>query len=128
MVANRLLAAPYPIPFQPSPPSAPSPSIAFRHPRYPPRLNRLFSLPRVDFTGNPDRPKGVHHRTAFLACQIVANNAFDGRLYADKEGQQPVQTALDGILTDDAYYFIVNQDRIFPDPLFYGTSGPGFSR
>jgi hypothetical protein len=52
---------------------------------------------------------GVHHRTALLACQIIAGNAFHNSFLAlDRAGQQPVQVMLDGVLTDTQYYFIVN--------------------
>jgi hypothetical protein len=52
---------------------------------------------------------GVHHRTALLACQIIAGNAFDNSRFAfDKAGQQPVQVPLDGVLTDNQYYLIVD--------------------
>jgi len=50
----------------------------------------------------------VHYQTALVACQIIANNAFaTGRLTLDQAGQQLVDLPLDGILTEDTYYFFV---------------------
>jgi hypothetical protein len=81
-------------------------SILFLHPGYRPPLNILLSLPRVDRSADSAAPFGVHHRTALLACQIIADNAFDtGYLSVDKEGQQRVAVELEGVLTGDAYYF-----------------------
>ena len=79
--------------------------ILFYHPGYPAPGNIILYLPRVDIT--PDTAIiGVHHRTALLACQIIANNAFDGRLALDQAGQQIVNVPLDDVLTEKAYYFI----------------------
>lgn len=82
---------------------------------------------------------GVHHGTALLACQIIANNAFDGYLTTDREGQERVTVGAGGILTADSYWFIANrrgddlnevegrdvypivpsfQDWVFPDQYF----------
>lgn len=52
---------------------------------------------------------GVHHRTALQACQIIANNAFHGYLATDRDGRDAVKAALDGLLTEDNYWFIVNR-------------------
>jgi hypothetical protein len=108
MEPDRFLSARYPVPFESQ--RAPERYIAFRHPAYPPRLNILFQLPRVDPTGHAHSQRGVHHRTALLACQIIANNAFDGHLYEDKLGKYLVSTALDGVLEKDDYFFIINED------------------
>ena len=81
--------------------------IKFLHPGYSAPTNTLLSLPRVDRRADTTA-FGVYHRTALLACQIIADNAFDtGRLTLDKAGQQPVNVPLDGILTEKTYYFIV---------------------
>ncbi|KAL2141621.1 hypothetical protein VTI28DRAFT_2167 [Corynascus sepedonium] len=78
--------------------------IYFLHPGYDSH-NTLLSLPRVDSTTST---YGVHHRTALLACQIIAGNAFMNSFLAfNKAGQQRVQVPLDGILIDKQYYFIV---------------------
>jgi len=80
--------------------------IEFLHPGYS-AINVLLFLPRVDRKADT-ATFGVYHRTALLACQIIADNAFDtGRLTLDKAGQQPVNVPLDGILTEETYYFIV---------------------
>ena len=80
--------------------------IRFLHPGYS-FSNILLSLPRVDPVEGTTT-FGVHSRTALVACQIIAGNAFDtGRLTLDQAGQQDVN---DDILTKDAYYFIVGDD------------------
>ena len=48
--------------------------ISFLHPGYE-ALNVLLRLPRVDRTSSGSF--GVCHRTALLACQVIANNAFE---------------------------------------------------
>ena len=81
--------------------------IRFLHPGYPDRQNMFLSLPRVDST--PTGTFGVHHATALLACQVIANNTFDNsRLTLDMEGQQQVTTPAEDILTQSSYYFIVD--------------------
>jgi hypothetical protein len=81
-------------------------NIGFHHPGYG-VPNLMLTMARVDTTTS--NHYGVYHRTALLACQIVANNIFDrGRFALDREGQQRVQVPLDGVLTDDKYFFIVD--------------------
>lgn len=75
-------------------------NISFKHPGYESRSDVLFWLPRLD-------DGGVHHGTALLACQIVADNAFDGYLTIDRDGQHRVSTALDGVLRAESYWFVV---------------------
>ncbi|KAK0703759.1 hypothetical protein B0T26DRAFT_744454 [Lasiosphaeria miniovina] len=87
--------------------------IRFRHPGYD-SLDLLLTLPRVDSTRSIST-YGVHHRTALLACQIIAGNAFANSYFSlDKAGQQQVQVSLDGILTDTDYYFIVEGSVLYP--------------
>ncbi|KAH8748879.1 hypothetical protein F5883DRAFT_582143 [Diaporthe sp. PMI_573] len=107
-----------PAPFMPS-----HPAIAFYHPRYE-APDALFRLPRLDANAL-ERPSpsssspssslnyklGVHYRTALLACQIVANNAFGGFLATDREGQQRVTSQPDDILCNDEYWFIADASR-----------------
>ncbi|KAF4627293.1 hypothetical protein G7Y89_g10861 [Cudoniella acicularis] len=84
--------------------------ICFHHPGYR-TSGLLLTLPRVDSTVAADGTPayGVHHRTALLACQIIAGNAFNNSRFAvDREGRQPVQVPLDGVLTDSQYYFIID--------------------
>jgi len=86
-------------------PSLPSEDICFLHPGYA-GYNLLLTLPRVDRT--TISTYGVYHRTALLACQIIAGNVFNNSYFTlDKAGQQRAQVLLDGILTDNEYYFIV---------------------
>jgi hypothetical protein len=92
-------------------------AISFLHPGYNEPINVLFRMPRVDRVpsstsayGDRDELRfGVHHRTALTACQIVANNAFDGFLALDAAGAQRVDVSvpLDGILMASVYYFVV---------------------
>ncbi|KAH6636842.1 hypothetical protein F5144DRAFT_591857 [Chaetomium tenue] len=69
-----------------------------------PRVDRVDHVPSVDGA----LQFGLHHRTALTACQIVANNAFDGFLALDRAGTQPVNASVPivGILTASEYYFI----------------------
>jgi hypothetical protein len=91
-------------------------AIRFLHPGYPSH-NTLLSLPRVDRVENTTT-FGVYHRTALLACQIIAGNAFDtSHLTLDKEGQRPVNLLLDDILTEEEYYLIISDY-----PSMYSTS------
>ena len=108
-------AAPPPFPTQhPPPPSLELGSrndICFHHPGYEGSSSLLLTLPRVDSIAAADTTPtyGVHHRTALLACQIIAGNAFNNsRLALDRAGQQSVQIPLDSVLTDNKYYFIVD--------------------
>ncbi|KAK3299207.1 uncharacterized protein B0H64DRAFT_94405 [Chaetomium fimeti] len=89
-------------------------AISFLHPGYNEPVNVLFHMPRVDrvpsvAASNEPLQFGVHHRTALAACQIVANNTFDGFLALEKTGAQRVDTSVppDGILMASEYYFIV---------------------
>lgn len=119
------MAAAFLPPFQahPTPPTPPSQlraesQIIFTHPGYPEPTNILLTLPRVDRAADSTSNSfGLHHRTALLACQIIAGNAFEtGRFTLDKEGQHTVNIPLDGILTGNAYYFIVGDG---PSMLLY---------
>lgn len=91
--------------------------IEFLHPAYAEPGNQLFALPRVDPVNGPvdspdDARLGVHHLTALVACQIVANNAFDtGRLCLDPDGRTPAQESLHGVLVASKYYFVIDNDR-----------------
>lgn len=77
---------------------SPWPTISFRHPAYSEPEDILSKLPRLDHTEQSstalgpehETVAGVHHRTALLACQIIANNAFNGYLATDRDGQDPV--------------------------------------
>ena len=107
-------AAPPPFLARRSPPSplelGSRDDICFHHPGYH-TSNLLLTLPRVDSTAVADATPayGVHHRTALLACQIIAGNAFNNSRFAlDRAGRQPVKVPLDGVLTDNQYYFIVD--------------------
>jgi hypothetical protein len=72
-----------------------------------------------------------HQRTALIACQIIANNAFStGYLTLDRAGQQRIDTPPNGILTEKVYYFIIRASpgicsyclpRVLAVPLFRGV-------
>lgn len=94
----------------PMPPTElPEERIAFLHPGYDGPANELLLLPRVDRGASPASDTiGVHHRTALVACQIIAGNAFEsGHFALDQQGEQTVDVDLDGILTEKCYYFMV---------------------
>lgn len=101
----------------PRPPSLPQAfpqfnesEIRFLHPGYECPMPVLFMLPRVDCeTFEGALVYGIHHKTALTACQIVAGNVFDaGYLALDRAGRQRVTASLDGLLTEDSYYFVVD--------------------
>ena len=106
--------------------SLPETSVAFCHPGYEAPFNTLFSLPRVERTSNG--PWGVHYLTALTACQVVANNAFDGYI-SDQADGAPLTADPDSILSRSQYFFIV-PDR--PDyavvPSFQEWQFPGSER
>ncbi|KAI0435503.1 hypothetical protein F4803DRAFT_545372 [Xylaria telfairii] len=87
--------------------------IRFCHPGYPDTFNELFRLPRYD--SSPTSGNGVHYGTALVACQIVANNAFNGYLTTDQEGNHRVDLDLNHLLTELVYWFhIPGSDAKYP--------------
>lgn len=90
------------------------PEIKFRHPGYRPRTNVLLALPRVDSeTSNGTVVYGVHHKTALIACQIIAGNVFHTGYFAtNSAGLHRESVSLEGLLTKDSYYFIVQGNGI----------------
>jgi hypothetical protein len=94
----------------PALPCIPEPSkIHFLHPHYDGDWHDpLLSLPKLDTAPGSFVPSGVHHRTALLACQIVANNAFRGYLATDRYGAGRVTIGHDNILTQDNYWLIAD--------------------
>lgn len=97
--------------------------VSFLHPAESARYNVILRLPCLDSLvlsqegqQQEQEPKqqhlGLHHETALLACQIVANNAFDGYLSLIIQGNHPVsRTTI--ILTAAEYYFIVPGDPLY---------------
>ncbi|KAI0405190.1 hypothetical protein F4802DRAFT_187294 [Xylaria palmicola] len=81
--------------------------IEFRHPGYNPPCDTLFMLPRLDHS-SASSLKGVHYGTALTACQIIANNAFNGYLATDREGCERVDLNLDHLLTESQYWFFTS--------------------
>jgi len=81
-------------------------SIRFIYPRYEAPGNVLLALPCTDRSAEG---LGIYHDTALVACQIIADNAFEtSRLALDAEGKQPVTVPLNDVLTHDEYYFVVD--------------------
>ncbi|KAH6982292.1 hypothetical protein BKA56DRAFT_585643 [Ilyonectria sp. MPI-CAGE-AT-0026] len=96
-------------------------SIVFYHPAYSWPQNILFKLPQVDLLDARGQPTSLHHRTALLACQVIANNSFlTGRLYFDALGRFPVldQVPLDAGLTRTEYYLRLARYRYPVVPSF----------
>ncbi|KAL7894689.1 hypothetical protein HDV63DRAFT_383525 [Trichoderma sp. SZMC 28014] len=90
--------------------------IIFRHPGYRGPTNALLVLAKSDCE---DRGStivfGLHHRTALLACQIIANNAFNSGYFAlDSAGFKRANVPLDGLLTEREYYFFVDGIGQYP--------------
>lgn len=83
--------------------SLPHRLICFRHPGYPDNanLNVLLTLYAFD---HPDG--GLHYGTAFLACAIVAVNAFNGYMTETRDGHK-LEMEWDGLLLKKEYYFHV---------------------
>ncbi|OAA66802.1 hypothetical protein SPI_01378 [Niveomyces insectorum RCEF 264] len=69
-------------------------------------FNHLLYLPHVD--GTPATGLGVSYETALVACQIIAGNAFQGRLTSDADSQHAVHVPDDGVLKDEKYFFFVD--------------------
>lgn len=113
MASGQVLLKPY----TPDPKPAPRPrETYFYHPGYKRPYDTLFRLPRLDTTYTPLSAsasisssasiiKGIHFHTALLACQVVANNAFDGYLSTDQNGLKRVILKPDELLTGDSYWF-----------------------
>jgi len=77
------------------------PSIEFLHPGYPDtfKQNLLLTLNATDHAEG-----GLHHRTAWLACAIIAGNAWTGYLSLTRERTRIVVDD-DELLTGSSYYF-----------------------
>lgn len=84
--------------------------IRFLHPGYATAANQFLSLARVDCENSDGTViYGLHHKTALIACQIIAGNAFDtGRFTLDRAGLQNVTVSLDGLLKENQYFFIID--------------------
>ncbi|KAL6717731.1 hypothetical protein ACLMJK_003816 [Lecanora helva] len=76
-------------------------TIRFRHPGYPNSSNILLVLYAFD---SPDG--GLHYGTAFLACAIVAVNAFNGYMTETLDGDK-LEMDWDKLLIKEDYYFHV---------------------
>ena len=113
MAHTPLQRLPFPFPSITSPADVGDDTITFCHPAYAAPQNVLFGLPRVDPTDPEAVRTGVHHRTALLICCLISNNAFEtGRLFLDRDATRPALdiVSLDGVLSNDTYYFVVDGD------------------
>lgn len=88
--------------------------IWFLHPGYQSPVNVFLTLPRVDSeSSNGTVVFGIHHKTALIACQIIAGNVFHtGHFASDNAGLHRENVSLDGLLTKSFYYFIVEGNGI----------------
>lgn len=105
----------------------PGTSIVFCHPGYHAPFNKLFSLPRIESIANGPPPGqwGVQFLTALTACQIIANNAFNGYLAEQADGPQ-IMADNDSILTRNQYFFIVPEKPTYAIvPSFQEWQFPG---
>lgn len=88
--------------------SDPDRVVEFCHPGYEYPHNILFRLSAIEPDSAPPTATqrfGVHHDTARIACAILANNAWDGYLTADKADGPRISGGPDCILVNDRYYF-----------------------
>lgn len=83
------------------------PSIEFLHPGYPDtfKQNLLLTLNATDHAEG-----GFHHRTAWLACAIIAGNAWTGYLSLTRERIRIVADD-DELLTGSSYYFHIPRSQ-----------------
>ncbi|KAH7010748.1 hypothetical protein B0J12DRAFT_59515 [Macrophomina phaseolina] len=94
--------------------------VAFRHPAYPDFLDQNVFLTLYAWDA---APRGLHARTALLACSILAANAADGYLMQPCPDGTRVRVPIDadtgdGLLTGPEYYFFV------PPPTSSATPEP----
>ena len=116
---NKLRPAPTP----PSPSELNRPihrrKIRFHHPGYPDEdQSVLLDLYAFDRAGG-----GLHYGTAFLACAIVAVNAFNGYLSDTRDGDK-LDMEWDELLVKDDYWFHV---PLTQDNVATGQSHPDWS-
>jgi hypothetical protein len=79
--------------------------IKFRHPGYDDTDNILLILPGLDHPHG-----GIHHKTARVACAILANNEWAGFFTEDRAGKHKIKIANNVILHKKNYYFHVSND------------------
>ncbi|KAK1674261.1 hypothetical protein BDP55DRAFT_613011 [Colletotrichum godetiae] len=94
----------------------------FFHPSYPTPHDLLFTLPCVDPTNArsaTESRRGLYHDVALLACQVIADNNFSGRLFFDRKGMRAVldEVSIQGLLHPGEYFFIVNSDPTYRYPV-----------
>jgi hypothetical protein len=87
-------------------PSTNSALISFYHP-----YHREVALLQFRPTEEKGDEYGVHVLTALTACQIVADNAFNGFLSTDQAGEERVDLHPDDVLCNRKYCFHVGKDE-----------------
>ena len=103
------------------------PRVCIRHPEYGSNPNNiLLNLPAVDEAtitsdggqaASAEIRRGLHHRTAWTAGAIIANNAFDrAYLTYDQAGRNRVDAVvpLDGVLPPGDYWLHLQREEMVP--------------
>lgn len=93
--------------------------IVFKHPGYSDyaKQNDLLRLYATDCIDG-----GLHYGTAWLACAIIAGNAWDGYLTKEREGMR-IDMQEDDLLMGESYYFHVplaaqDVEKNIPYPIY----------
>ncbi|KAL7972498.1 hypothetical protein HDV63DRAFT_369363 [Trichoderma sp. SZMC 28014] len=83
----------------------------FRHPGYPEPNNCFLSLPQTDskiHEASGQIVRGVHHKTALIACGILTGNAYCATYFAlTRNAVAGVYVCLEDLLVEKEYYFII---------------------
>lgn len=96
--------------------------VSFKHPAYSEEYNQnlflqLYAWDSDRKSGNATSTKGLHFRTSFLACALIACDAWDGYISSDREGRAKiVPSTPDDILPAGTYYFHVPDPNPDPSP------------
>ena len=94
-------------------------TIIFRHPGYPDELNQNILFRLYAFDDNDGAP-GLHYQTAFTACAIVADNAWDGFFTTRQDDQELRHEAPRMLSPNHDYYFHIPGNH--PDPYAISAS------
>lgn len=87
----------------------------FRHPGYPEPNNCFLSLPQTDSKfdeASGQIVRGVHHKTARIACGILVGNTFHAPYFAlTRDAVSGVDVGPEDLLVEKEYYFIIPGSR-----------------
>jgi HNH endonuclease len=78
-------------------------TIIFKHPGYADEFGQNILL---TLDGFDSQHGALHYGTAFVACAIVAGNAWNGYFTRERNGE-PLELVDDDVLTETSYYFHV---------------------